>query len=85
MPGLNVAGLRVQLYRGAAPPPTGAYTYTDDHGDFVFRLLKLGGPVPGGSLNDIKIVVSDGGPIAIAPAIFTVDLGRTQSITFTRT
>jgi len=79
-----VAGLRVQLYRGASPPPTGAYTYTDANGEFVFRLLKLGGLVPGGPLTDIKIVVSDGGPITVSPSMFTVDLGHTQTIAFQR-
>lgn len=85
VPGLDVTGLRVQLYRGLAPPPAGAYTFTDSQGEFVFRLKKLGGPVPGGTLNDIKIVVSDGAPVSVAPAIFTVELGRTQTMTFTRT
>lgn len=84
VPGLAVSGLRVQLYRGIAPPPTSAYTYTNENGEFVFRLLKLGGPVPGGTLSDIKIVVSDGGPITVAPAMFTVELGRTQPISFQR-
>jgi hypothetical protein len=80
-----VAGLRVQLYRGASPPPSGAYTYTDANGEFVFRLLKLGGLVPGGPITDIKIAVSDGGPIVVSPVMFTVDLGHAQAISFQRT
>lgn len=84
VPSTNVAGLRVQLYRGVAPPPSGAYTFTDAAGEFVFRLLKLPGPVPGGTLNDIKIIVTDGGPVTVAPAMFTVVLGQTQTMSFTR-
>lgn len=79
-----VAGLRVQLYRGASPPPSGAYTYTDSNGEFLFRLLKLGGLVPGGPVTDVKIFVSDGGPIAVVPAMFTVELGHAQTISFQR-
>jgi hypothetical protein len=85
-PTLRVSGLRVQLYRGASPPPTGAYTYSDPSGEFVFRLLKLGGAIPGGTVTDVKIDVTDAGlPIAVTPAMFTVELGRTQPVTFTRT
>ncbi|HEY5933088.1 MAG TPA: hypothetical protein VIU61_00550 [Kofleriaceae bacterium] len=82
-PNLPVAALRVQLYRGAAPPPLGAYTYTDANGEFVFRLLKLAGAI-GDVISDVRIAVSDGNPVVVAPDMFSVELGRTQSITFTR-
>jgi hypothetical protein len=79
----TIAGLKVRLYCGAGPVPAQPFTYTDDRGEFVFRMLRPGCPTTGDP--DVHVVVNEGATaVAISPATIQVGLGRRQYVQLTR-
>jgi len=79
---LPVADLKVRLFKGVSPPAS-PYTRTNANGEFLFRLPKLPGL---GGTDSLKIRVEDsGGTVPVTPSPFTVQLGKAQIVSFTRT
>lgn len=80
---LPVADLEVRLYKGATAPLK-PYTRTNARGEFLFRLNKL--PGTGGTDPNVKIEVMESGIVVpVTPSPFTVQLGKAQILSFTRT
>lgn len=79
----TVAGLKVRLYCGAGPVPAQPFTFTDERGEFVFRMLRPGCPATGDP--GVHVVVNEGATdVAISPATIQVALGRRQYVQLTR-
>jgi hypothetical protein len=84
-----VARLRVKLWPSGSPMPASPYAYTDDAGEFLFRLPALTGSVSGGVVVstadlalDVRLPPAYVTPVApTAPAIpFTVSLGQASTL-----
>ncbi len=82
---LPVNDLKVELYQGGSPPVGTPYARTDANGEFVYRLLGLPGSVPGTPPTETLNIQVEGGAVTVTPTSFTVTLGKTQFIPFTRT
>lgn len=79
-----VAGLKVILFTGAAPPPGGPYAVTDEDGQFLFRFPLLENP--GSAPLTLHISVSGAsGPVPVTPSAVVAELGETQICLFQRT
>ncbi len=79
-----VAGLKVEMWAGAAPlPPAGTpYTRTDANGDFLVRMPLLKAR-PGQALA-VRLRL-DSGVVPVVPASLSIMTGLTQVIAFQRT
>ncbi len=81
------AGLRVFLFEPPGPPPPEPYAYSDEAGDFVFRLPLLRGSVSGGmAVTEASLGVAvrrNGTPVTVNPATVNVPLGRISVVELT--
>jgi len=84
-----VARLRLKIWLFGSPLPATPYAYTDDTGDFLFRLPALKGSVSGGIVIstadlalDVRLPPAYVTPVAPAapPIPFTVNLGRVSTL-----
>ncbi len=81
------AGLRVFLFDPPPPPPPSPYAYSDEAGDFLFRLPRLRGSVSGGmavTQATLAVAVRRGAtPVPVNPATVNVPLGRISVVELT--
>ena len=79
-----VAGLKIEMWPGAAPvpPPGTPYTLSDANGAFLYRFPLLMGA--SGSVLPINVRLN-GGLLAVTPASLPVVLGQTQIFQLQRT
>ena len=79
-----VAGLKVEIWLGAAPtPPAGTpFTRTDANGDFLYRLPLLKGS-PGDTL--MAHIQLNGGAVTVTPDTLPILIGHSRIIPFLRT
>jgi hypothetical protein len=84
-----VAGLRLKIWPSGSPLPATPYTYTDEAGEFLFRLPDLKGSISGGVVTstadlalDVRRPPAYVAPVApTAPTIpFIVNLGRVNAL-----
>ncbi len=87
-----IVALRIRIWPSGAPLPATPYAYTDDAGDFSFRLPALKGSVSGGAVAstadldlDVRLppAYAVAASIAAPPVPFTVDLGRVTTLQIT--
>jgi hypothetical protein len=85
----GIARLRIKIWPSGSPLPATPYTYTDDAGEFLFRLPALKGSVSGGVVTstaslalDVRLPPAYTTPVVpTAPTIpFTVTLGRVSTV-----
>jgi hypothetical protein len=90
-PPLSTAGLRIRMYPTGALPPVAPYTYSDAQGGFLFRFPRLDTTAiltPPQRVVTVELTVEvseEGVPVPVSPSTFTVPLGTTQFMAFTRT
>jgi len=84
-----VARLRLRIWPSGSPLPATPYTYTDDAGDFLFRLPQLKSSVSGGIVTSTANLALDvrlppayaASVVPTAPPLpFTVNLGRVSTL-----
>jgi hypothetical protein len=87
-PGTPIEGLKVVIHSASEDPALMPYTRTDALGQFLYRLSRLQGDASGGTppsnvTLSVKMFAPTGPPLAPAPAVLAVDLGRVSTIAFT--
>jgi hypothetical protein len=84
----NVNGLRVFFFEPPGPPPATPYAYTNDAGEFLFRLpqlhARMSGVVPVLTAN-LNIEIRDPSSTLVSPVVpssVVADLGRSSLLQF---
>jgi hypothetical protein len=84
-----IAGLRIKIWPSGSPMPATPYAYTDDAGEFLFRLPALKGSVSGGVVTssaslalDVRLPPAYVTPVVptVPPIPFTVTLGGISTV-----
>ena len=80
------AGLKITIWRDGSPMPPSPYTYSDDRGEFVFRLPDLktvvGGVIAAAASLRINLALPPLFTTSVAPVQITTDAGVVLGVPF---